>query len=253
MKNKVVIKLAVVFTSVFFLIFTSSVLAKPSSIAVRYEVSSEKRESLSQKLRVITGWADLKFDNEGFLQLNGGNFSNGSSTARAFLIKALTDKNLMLIEDASNRKDVVFCHVIKGRWTKDAEKKSPVYIIQIDFADFDQVIGDKKVLASFNEAWGFLHEVSHVVNDSVDAAHTNEVGECEAFINIMRRECGLAERAKYFHTLLHLTIGNPFSPNLVRLGFDLKQENSGKKKRYWLVWDANIVGGTKNTHNTASR
>ncbi len=253
MKNAFVFKLTVfVFTA--FFIFTIKAESKPSNIVFRSETSLKNREHLTEKLRTITGWNNLKFDTDGFLQLSeNGKFSNGSATARAFLTRALADKHLMVIEDVSNRKDVIFCQVVQGRWTKGANDKPPVYVIQIDFADFEQVIGDKKVLASFNEGWGFLHEVSHVVNNSVDTTHTDEIGECETFINTMRRECGLAERAEYFHTLSPLTIANPFSTKLVRLGFDLTQENSGKKKRYWLVWDANIVGGLENTGNVASR
>ena len=30
---------------------------------------------------------------------------------------------------------------------------------------------------------------------------------------------------------------------LVRLAFEQEQAPSNKKKRYWLVWDANAVGG----------
>lgn len=224
---------------------------KPHSIVVRPEMSPIKRAVLVKKLQTITGWNNLNFDDEGFLHLENSAPLNGSATAREFLTKASTDKHLIVIEDASNRKDIVFCNVVEGRWVNDDVKKPVVYVIQIDFADFDCLIGDKKVLASFNEGWGLLHEISHVVNDSADAVHKNDLGECEAFINIMRRECGLAERAEYFHTFYPNNTISEFTTKLVRLAFDL--QDTKKKKRYWLIWDANLVGGLEKLQNIAAR
>lgn len=224
---------------------------KSQSIVVRPEMPLVQREVLVQKLQTITGWNDLKFDDEGFLRLENSRPSNGSATAREFLMKASTDEHLMVIEDASNRKDIVFCNVVEGRWVNERLNKPAVYVIQIDFADFDCLIGDKKALASFNEGWGLLHEISHVVNDSADAQHKDELGECEAFINVMRRECGLAERAEYFHTFYPNKALSEFSTKLVRLAFDMK--DAKKKKRYWLMWDANVVGGLEKSQNIAAR
>lgn len=241
------------------LFFSFSLNAKArdtSSIFVRPDLPREKRDALAQKLQTITGWNNLKFDDEGFLRLgisSSSSPSSGSSTAREFLLKAISDNNQMIIEDASNRKDVVFCQVVEGRWTNNVENKTPVYVIEIDFADFDRLIGDEKTLNAFNEGWGLLHEISHVVNNSVDAEHADELGECETLINKMRRECSLPERAEYFHSFCPGAVGSEFSARLVRLAFDFQQPNSKKKKRYWLIWDANLVGGLEKLQNMALR
>lgn len=258
MKNKIItnrfgilIKLICVLSFVALFSFPLNAKTTRTSIVVNLELSTAKREVLTEKLSAITGWNNLKFDDNGFLRLEDSAPLSGSATAREFLTKASVDEHLMVIEDASNRKDVVFCQVTKGRWINDYAKNEDVYVIRIDFADFDRVIGDKKVLASFNEGWGLLHEISHVVNDSADALHKDELGECEAFINVMRRECGLAERAQYFHSFYPGNAISEFSTRLVRLAFDLQKAK--KKKRYWLVWDANLVGGLDKLQNIAAR
>ena len=68
-------------------------------------------------------------------------------------------------------------------------------------------------------------------------------GGCEDHINAMRRELKLPERTEYFYTLFPVSgDGNLFPTRLVRLAFEAR-EQSRKKKRYWLMWDAAVVGG----------
>ncbi len=59
----------------------------------------------------------------------------------------------------------------------------------------------------------------------------------------MRRECNLPERADYFFALFPIATDDPFATKLVRLGFDQEDPATNKKKRYWLIWDARLVGG----------
>jgi hypothetical protein len=100
-----------------------------------------------------------------------------------------------------------------------------------------------RALDAFNVGWGLLHEFDHIVNDSPDAISLGETGECEAHINQMRRECGLPERVDYFYTLLALSGDTAFATRLVRLAFDQELPSGNKRKRYWVLWDANVVGG----------
>lgn len=59
----------------------------------------------------------------------------------------------------------------------------------------------------------------------------------------MRRELGLPERAEYFFTFFPHAEESGFSTRYVRLAFDQKNANSKKHRRYWLIWDATLVGG----------
>ncbi len=214
-----------------------------SNILSRPELAPSRRSELADKLRVITGWPDLGFDQNGALRLGRAQSSGGSQTARDLLGAAVAGKNVLILEDASNRSDVVFCRVNPGRWKKDAAQRPPAYVILIDFADFSHITGDRAALAAFNVGWGLLHEIDHVVHDSVDPVREGSVGECEDLINRMRRECGLAERAEYHFTFIPGTTGTAYSTRFVRMAFERRLPEVNKKKRYWLVWDASLVGG----------
>jgi hypothetical protein len=213
------------------------------NVVCREELSAARREELANKLRKITGLLDLKFDDNGFLRTGGVTTAvGGSPSAKQLLTNAINGGNVVVIEDASNSSDVAFCRVIPGRWKEHAAGKPPAFVVQIDFADFDQVVGDEPALEAFNVGWGFLHELDHIVNDSADATALGDSGECEAHINQMRRECNLPERADYFSTLLPIADGT-FRTRLVRIAFEQPLPAANKKKRYWVVWDANVIGG----------
>lgn len=212
-----------------------------------------RRAELAGKLRLITGWQNLGFDDNGALRLNETKVGGGSQTARELLTAAVSGKNVIVLEDASNHNDVVFCRVIEGKWKRNAAAKPPVYIVLIDFADFSHLTGDAAALAAFNVGWGVLHELDHVVRDSSDAEKNGETGECEDNINRMRRECGLPERADYYFSFLPAAARSDFKTKLVRLPFNAYHAETNKMKRYWLVWDATLVGGLEEQQRLAAR
>ncbi len=177
----------------------------------------------------------------------------GSQTARDLLRLAVSGKNVVVLEDASNRSDVVFCRVIEGKWKRNAATKPLVYIILIDFADFSHLTGDAAALAAFDVGWGVMHELDHVVRDSLDAEKNGETGECEDNINRMRRECGLPLRADYYFSFLPAATHSDFKTKFVRLPFNAYNAETNKMKRYWLVWDAGVVGGLDEQKRLAAR
>ena len=224
-----------------------------NNVVCREELSPAHREQLATRLRRITGLPDLKFDDNGFLRTAGETTAiGGSLSARQLLSSAINGGNVVVIEDASNSSEVAFCRVIPGRWKGNAAGKPPAFVVQIDFADFDQVVGDERALEAFNVGWGFLHELDHVVNDSPDASSLGDTGECEAHLNQMRRECSLPERAEYFSTLLPIA-DRAFRTRLVRIAFEEPLPAANRKKRYWVVWDANVIGGQEQNAIAALR
>jgi hypothetical protein len=231
-----------------------------SSLVCREDLSPAHREELAIKLRKITGLSNLKFDDNGTLSASTNDIAGGSKTARDLILNAIDGRNAVVLEDASNRSDVAFCRVIPGKWKKTAPDNPPVFVVQIDFADFDRLIGDARARDAFNVGWGFLHELDHIVNDTADAMSLDETGECEAHLNQMRRECQLPERTDYFFTLSPLTEDSAFMTRLVRLAFEepttttnKKPASSKKKQRYWLTWDATMVGGLEQNQVAALR
>lgn len=223
------------------------------NVLCRPEMALSRRAELTDKLRMITGWHDLKFDENGALRLGGSKSAGGSQTARDLLTAAVAGKNVIVLEDASNRADVVFCRVIEGRWTHDRQGQPPVYIVLIDFADFSHLMGEEAARSAFNVGWGVMHEIDHVVHDSVDAVKNGEVGECEDLINRMRRECGVPERADYYYEFLPAAQNSDFKTRFVRLPFDVYKSETNKKSRYWLIWDASLVGGIEEQQRLAAR
>ena len=198
---------------------------------------TERSGQLESKLRQITGLPELRFA-EGVLRLNSANISGGSKSARALLEKTLQGDAVIVIEDASRRPDVVFARVGLAR-----DSTLNVFVLQLDFADFEFLMGDEPALKAFDVGWAFLHELDHVVEDSNDSTSRNEIGECEVHINQMREECNLPLRADYFHTPIPRSTDSEFTSRFVRLPFVRKTGIANKQKRYWVIWDAAIVGG----------
>jgi hypothetical protein len=213
-----------------------------SRIICREELSPARREQLADKLRAITGWSELAFDQYGALQLGSAAAVGGSQSARELIDQAVFGRNVLILEDASNRSDVVFCRVVPGRWKNLTEGKLSAYVVLIDFADFDHLMGDKAALQAFNVGWGLLHELDHVVNDSADSVFLSDAGECEEHINVMRRECNLPLRTDYFFTFFPHAEQSDFKTRFVRLAFEQEDRGSMKHRRYWLIWDATLVG-----------
>ena len=222
-----------------------AVSAEPnvSMILCRDELTAKRQNELAEQLRAITGWSDLHFDDDGALRFGNSTPQHGSQKARDLLVSAQNGNNLIVIEDASERYDVVFGRVVEAKLKGDEAQRQPAYVVQIDFADFSQVIGDKEALAAFNAGWVALHELYHVTSGSSDTVHEGETGECEALINEMRRECRLAVRAEYH---FHFFPGHDrveFKTRYVRLAFEKQNLATNKKRRVYLMWDAAFVGG----------
>jgi hypothetical protein len=214
-----------------------------SNVLLRDNVSQSQRQQLAGALSKISGSPQLRFDNNGALRLGGRDSKAGSAMARELLEKAVSGAHVIVVEGASNRSDVAFCAVFPGRWTRNALQRPAAFVLVIDFADFQNLVGDRRALEAFNIGWAVLHELDHVVNDSKDSTSTGESGQCEDHINSMRRELKLPERTEYFYTLFPVSgDGNLFPTRLVRLAFETRADKD-KKKRYWLMWDAAVVGG----------
>jgi hypothetical protein len=221
-------------------------------IVCRAAFSDTRRAELSEQLRAITGWSELHFDGEGFLRFGAEAPSGGSKSARSLLAAAQEGKNLIILEDASGWADVAFSRVLEGRWKDGSEGRPAAFVVQIDFKDFSHVRGDSAALAAFNAGWGLMHELEHAVRDSSDPEGPGTAGECEEAINLMRRECGLAERAEYFYMPMPGAEQGDFKTRFVRLAFTHTLA-ADKRRRYWLFWDAALTGGTTDTNQVASR
>jgi hypothetical protein len=147
-----------------------------SNIVCREDLSPAHREQLAIDLRKITGLSDLKFEDNGTLSASTNQVSGGSKTARDLILKAMAGRNAVVLEDTTNSSDVAFGRVIPGKWKNLNPNNPPAFVIQIDFQDFDRLMGDERAREAFNVGWGFLHELDRIVNDRVDQPLTEEPG-----------------------------------------------------------------------------
>lgn len=222
-------------------------------VVCREGLAETRRAELAAQLRAITGWPELRFDEAGALRLGAARPSGGSEAARALLTAARDGAHLIVIEDASGSEEVAFCRVTEGAWKGGRKGRPAAYVLQVDFTDFSHVTGDREARAAFNAGWAVLHEIDHVVHDSVDPSGPGAAGECEEAINRMRRECGLAERAEYFYTPAAEARRGDFKTRLVRLAFQRTDGQGKQPRRYWLLWDAELVGGLPAVNQLAGR
>jgi hypothetical protein len=220
---------------------------------IRDDVSAAHRNKLLTELRKITGWTKLTFADDGRLTIDSADTRQGSSGAQALVVRAVSGDKVIVLEDASSRSDVAFCRVVPGKWNTDNFSQPPAYVILIDFTDFEQIVGDKEARASFHVGWGLLHELDHVVSDTADSEREDDLGECEVHINAMRAEVGLPVRASYFFKASPLKTDPNFRSRFVRLPFEQRDTASNKTKRYWLTWDAAIVGGLTKDQSASVR
>ena len=216
---------------------------QPDRIICRDDLPFSKREDLAAKLRLITGWSNLSFDERGVLRFDSRRAQGGSKTARDLLQQVQDGRNIIIIENASDRQDVVFSRVVPAQWKHHAANTPPAFVVLIDFADFDHLLGDPAALRSFDVAWGLMHELDHVVNDSQDPLDIAGVGDCEKRINSMRVELSLPIRAGYYFTYFPDAQESGFKTRFVRLAFEQRDPATTKPHRYWVMWDATLVGG----------
>ncbi|MEP7273411.1 MAG: hypothetical protein ABI882_18065 [Acidobacteriota bacterium] len=220
----------------------------------KMRLSATQLNEVLLSLREKTGWESLNFDDEGFLICPDSDaFTGGSEAARRLLGKAIFSDESYYLE-AHNRSDAVrFARL--GPGTVYAQHGSSVRIsvkpVQLDFADFNQLRGDGPALKAFDVGLAIMHELAHGIWQLRDAAsEEDEPGECETFINQIRRELQLPERTNYLARVRHCAIncGRPivelrFTRTLARTS-----EGHGRvtQRRYLLQWDATAVGAMTN-------
>ncbi|MEK7831510.1 MAG: hypothetical protein AAB401_10525 [Acidobacteriota bacterium] len=202
------------------------------------------RESLGRK----SGFTELNFDRQGALTLgNRPQVSGGSATARALLIAAVDSQNLYELENHDHSADVAFARIYESgdHLIGATGKRMTIFQVQIDFADFNQLGGDREAKASFDIGIALLHELVHGVLKLQDPQDANQIGDCDAHINQMRRELQLPERLYYHPGITVAQIGDGRRIVSARLEFvGRKAEQTVKYQLSWLP--ANVSPNARN-------
>ncbi len=171
-------------------------------------LNEKQLRQAQDSLRHKSGFMELGFDEQGALTLgNRQRIQGGSATARALLIAAVDSANLYELESHERSPDVAFARLYESEDREFGEtgKRMTIYQVQLDFADFSYVSGAREAKASFDVGINLLHELTHGVLKLQDPrGEMDQIGECDAHVNQMRRELQLPERL-YYHPGISVT------------------------------------------------
>jgi len=212
-----------------------------------FPLKPKQLSSLLESLRQKSGFRDMHFDNEGFLQLGDrANIAGGSTAARKLLIAAVDRAKAIDLENHNRTSQIAFARLAmsvsySSRATGERIEVSP---IQIDFSDFAYLRGDKKVIEAFDVGFVVLHELGHAALGLRDALiNGQEPGECEEFINQIRRDLGVPERQHYVaQTQLRRIFPTKTPSHQAELLFATSSGYKNKSQLLSLSWDAGQVG-----------
>lgn len=222
------------------------------------QLDARQRQQVLQGLRAKTGWPTLDFDEAGFLVCPTPHVINGgSAAARRLLNAALFGKAVYELESHRNSLLVSFARLTTGVVYESTHTGERVngWQVQLDFADFQQLRGDAPAYHAFDLGIALLHELAHGVWNLRDAtSDEEEPGECETFINQIRRELHLPERQSYRAKVRTRRFNLRTGTRLIaELRFVSKVETQGRtqQKRYLLQWEAETVGLLSSVTRTA--
>lgn len=207
------------------------------------KLNTEQLDKILDSLRRKTGFLELRFDEAGFLSLGDRNsIDGGSATARALLVAAVDGVKAVQLVSRHSSSEVAFARLAGSVIYKCAQTgaRLEAQSLELDFSDFAQLQGDQEVIAAFDPGLAVLHELAHAVlalRDDKTSAYG--LGECEGYINRIRRELGLPERQHYIARVRES----------VQAGAKVKlsevlfiQQGQAKKKRFYLSWESEKVG-----------
>lgn len=214
----------------------------------KYRLNDKQLKFVLAQLQQKTGFTTLRFDAAGFLTLDDPTqFVGGSATARALVLTALQGPTQLVLENHSYSAQVAFASISENLVYLNMSTKARCEhrSIQIDFPDFNKLMGEKEVRASFDLGIVLLHELVHgALNLKDDVGEWEELGECERHTNTIRKELGLPERQQYIARSRSVQSPQGWTVQWAELQFARTDYKNGtlKSEEYKLTWDAKQVG-----------
>lgn len=202
------------------------------------KLTRKQLDILVKSLREKTGFLEMRFDEDGFLNLGDRTrIAGGSAAARELLVVTVDGMKAILLRSRDHSPEVVF-----ARLTAETHLHVPTgaemeaYLLEMDFSDFDQLQGAREVIAAFDPGFVMLHELGHAVFAlQDDKTNYQALGACEKYVNRVRQELRLPERQYYFARVRVTTSGVRVSEIVF-----IRREQ-GKTQRLPLRWETDRV------------
>jgi hypothetical protein len=205
------------------------------------KLSAEQLDKLLKSLREKTGLLEMRFDEDGFLTLGDrSRIAGGSGAARALIVATVDGVKLILLKNRRRSSEVAFARVFASAIHTDFLTKARIeaHSLEMDFSDFNQLWGGREVIAAFDAGFAVLHELAHAVLAlQDDKTSAQGLGDCEAYINRIRRELGLPERQSY---LARKTIQLRPGGRTAEILFIQREQT--KTRHFYLRWETDQVG-----------
>lgn len=164
-----------------------------------HPLSKSERQSLETGLRAATGWADLTFNQDGKLEPRVNETNTTSMSARKLIAAVVASIDSFIIESTPKSDAIAFAQIeATADYIDSSGVKHQVWNIRIDFTDFATLRGSKEVRQAFSPTMILFHELAHGqlrLRDPVDSFDL--LGECENYVNEIRRELKLPLRLVY--------------------------------------------------------
>ncbi|MBL8186846.1 MAG: hypothetical protein JNK38_02495 [Acidobacteria bacterium] len=218
-----------------------------------HALNAKEMNLVLNQLRRKTGFVQMRFDDAGFLRVDDRqDFVGGSVLARKLVLAAIDGKNAVVLQSHNCSQEIGFAR--RGYETHSSHWRTDLQIIatpiEIDFDDFKHLHGHSEAIAAFDLGFVILHELCHAVLGLSDySAKLNSAGNCENYVNGIRRELGVPERQQYAANV-SLKKMFSFSPSVETATLHFLQTKPGRRhgsraktKTLFLRWEVQLVGG----------
>ena len=213
-----------------------------------YRLEPKYLNLLLASLQEKTGFTELSVDSSDYLVIkNKEVFVGGSRAARKLLIAAIEGLILFNLENHNGSGKVSFARLDMSTVFRNIETKKEVDVrpLMLDFFDYDHLIGEKENRHSFDVGMNTLHELAHgVYRLRDDVENKNDLGECENFVNTIRRDLNLPQRERYIAWVRQSVTAQGQIALQAELQFSRSKVKNRNLKTETLVlsWDTRKVG-----------
>jgi hypothetical protein len=199
---------------------------------------------LKDGLRFWTGLSEINFEMSGNLDLgNRSHLSGGSTLARELIIAAVDSQDSFELERQDNCSTIAFAQIESTLRYIDAQgARHSVWRLRLDFSDFTELVGTKETRTAFDPAINLVHELTHAVRGYFDPVdESDELGECERYINKMRLELGLPQRVHYYphYKSVAKNDGSSFTQGEIR--FVDSNVDTGEQRKFLMTFNLEKV------------